>query len=600
MENTIPGYYGLMLDINLTTGTAERKEIPAEYFEKYIGGRGLGMKLLWERLSSPGVDPLSEDNPLLFMAGPFSGFPIPSASRTCVVTKSPHTSALQSDYAYASTVTYSNMGGFIGPEIRFAGYDCIAITGKASSPVYIVVDDDEVSIHDATKFWGMGTDQFDKAFMEGLGDRRFRTCYIGPAGENQVEYACIVNTSSRATGRGGTGAVMGSKNLKAIAFKGSNQPGVADHKSFLELLEKARGEYTPMRDDSRLERYGTTGNLVRASMWGAQAVKNYREGTFPQIVAVGPRVCERNLWVRDYGCYCCPIACKKSGLTEEGLYAGMSHDGPEFETGTMFGPNLLVSDLGGLMKEIFAGDDYGLDILSTGNVIGFLMEAYEKGHIDKNFIDGIDLTWGNVDAVLQMIDKIGQKSGVGELCSGGVKALSAVIGQNSEKYAIHVKGQELAGWNVHVFPGMGIQYVTSNRGACHMAGNSPDVQNQAAVIDSIGLCSFAVNMISTEGVADFLTVITGKQWSLEKMNQVGERIFNLEKMFNYREGFRRADDSLPDRFFEDPLTVGPEEGAVLDRVEFNEKLNSFYEERDWDPNTTKPNETKLESLELEW
>jgi len=592
------GYHGVILDIDLTTGKIDRKPIPLEDTAKFVGGRGLGMKILWDRLKTPGIDALSPENPLMFMPGPLSGFPVPSSSRTCVVTKSPRTSAIASEHPQASTVSYSNMGGFFGPEIRFAGYDGIVITGKASSPVYVFIDDDEIEIRDAKKFWGMGTDAFDRRFTEELGDRRFRTCYIGPAGENLVSYACIINTAARAAGRGGTGCVMGSKNLKAIALRGTKMPDVADHRRFLEVLEEARNGFKGTESTMRWRYAGTAGALPWSSGQGSQAVKNYREGTFEEIDRIGYEAARQKAWIRDFACYCCPLSCKKSGAVKTGSYPGLVHDGPEYETGTMFGSNLLVSDLGGLLKEIYAGDDYGMDIISAGNVIGFLMENYEKGNVDRTFLDGIDLTWGNVDAILKMIDKVARRDGVGDMASKGVKVLAEKIGKDSDKFAIHVKGHELAAWNVHVDPGMGISYVSSNRGACHLNGRTLEEQNSNAMIDSTGVCLFADYGFGEMGLQNLLTAVTGIEWSKEEYAKAGERIFNLEKMFNFREGFRREDDILPDRFFEQPLTAGPGEGAVLDRGEFTKMLDEYYEKRGWDPKTSKPTKAKLQNLGL--
>ena len=598
MSSQRHGYHGVILDIDLTTGKIERKPVPVEDTAKFVGGRGLGMKILWDRLKTPGTDALSPENPLMFMPGPLSGFPVPASCRTCVVTKSPRTSAVASEYPHASTVAYSNMGGFFGPEIRFAGYDGIVISGKASSPVYVFIDDDRVEIRDAKVFWGMGTDEFDRKFIKELGNRRFRTCYIGPAGENLVSYACIINTAARAAGRGGTGCVMGSKNLKAIAVRGTKIPNVADHKQFLAFLDQAREGFRGT-DFTKGWRYGGT---ARALAWssgrGSQAVRNFREGTFGDIDKIGDEAARQKTWIRDFACYCCPLSCKKSGMVKTGPYTGLAHDGPEYETGTMFGANLLISDLGGLMKEIFAGDDHGLDIISAGNVIGFLMENYEKGNIDRTFLDGIDLTWGNVDAVLKMIDKIARRDGVGDMASKGVKLLAEKIGKGSDKFAMHVKGHELAAWNVHVDPGMGISYVSSNRGACHLNGRTLEEQNSNAMIDSTGVCLFADYGFGEMGLQNLLTAVTGIEWTQEEYANAGERIFNLEKMFNFREGFRREDDTLPARFFEEPLTVGPGAGAVLDRGEFNQMQDEYYRNRGWDPKTTRPTSAKLEGLDL--
>lgn len=600
MAWNIPGYHGRMLVIDLTSGAVENRPIPAEDFMQYIGGRGLGIKLLWDLVGHPGLDPLSPENPLLFLASPFSGFPVPTASLACIVTKSPHTSPVASEYSFASTVTYSNMGGFIGPEIRFAGYDCIMIIGKASSPVYVIIDDESIEIRDAGKFWGMGTHAFDKAFIDELGDRRFRTCYIGPAGEHLVEFASILSTAARASGRGGAGCVMGAKNLKALAIKGTKLPEVAHNKRYLTLLEELRKAFkVSLKVKKKIsETYGSSFSLDLSSMLGLQTVRNFREGTFADIHKIGAFAAQKNIWVKDHSCYCCPLACKKSGFVREGPYIGLSHDGPEYETGTMLGANLMVSDLNGLIREIFTGDDYGLDIISAGNVIGFLMEAYEKAYIDLYDLDGIDLQWGNVDAILQILSKMARREGIGEKCAQGVKALADWIGHDARKFAMHVKGLELAGWNVQSNPKVGLCYATANRGGCHLNGNTATEQNEKALLDSLCQCSFGTCIEKNALFFDMLSAITGIERTNEELARTGERIFNLEKLFNYREGFRRIDDSLPDRFFEDSFTIGIQRGAVLDRDEFDTTLDNYYKERGWDINSSQPSSAKLEDLEL--
>ncbi len=597
--NVKPGYHGAILDIDLSSGKIEKKAVAPDDLDKFVGGRGLGMKILWDRLKKPGVDPLSAENPLMFMPGPFSGFPIPSSSRTCVVTKSPITSPEKSEYPCASTVSYANMGGFFGPEVRFAGYDGIVITGKAAELCYVVIDDGKVAIRDAKKFKGMPTDAFDKALLSELNDRRFKTAYIGPAGENLVPYSSILHTAARAAGRGGVGCVMGSKNLKAIAVKGTGQPGVADHKRFLDALEKAR---LALKNSPRTKAWaeqGTARGIVANSNAGTEAVRNYREGTFTEAHKIGGDAARRDVWVKDIACYCCPLACKKSGITR-GRYGGIVHDGPEYETGVMLGSNLLISDMSGLLKAIYNLDDVGLDQISTGNVIGFLMEAYEKGLIDRKFLDGIDLKWGSVDATLAMINKIAYRDGVGDLAAKGVRALSRRIGKGSEKFAIHVKGLELAAHNIQANQPRGLSYVTAERGACHLNGDDIETQNKRAMIDSIGLCVFpTLEPALEEPVLSLLSAITGREFDKASFSKAGERIFNLEKMFNYREGFRREDDRLPGRFFEDAFTVGPKKGSVLDRAKFDAMLTQYYQDRGWNPDTTKPGESKLKDLGLD-
>jgi len=323
------GYFGKLLEVNLSTGKIEKTSIPDSDIHNFLGGRGLGAKILYDRLK-PGTDPLSPDNILMFMTGPFVGYPIPSSSRTCVVTKSPRTSPVEKKYEHSSTLSYANMGGFFGPELKYAGYDGLLVTGKSDKPVYILIEDENVSIEDAGEYWGMGTDEFDKIFHSRLGEGRYESCYIGPAGENLVPMACIINTAARAAGRGGTGCVMGSKNLKAIAVKGSGIPEVADLKKYNELLKKIRGSFMEKNDRVMDWRYGGTANALTSSSGnGTQAVKNYSEGTFSEIEKIGTEANRKKIWKRDFACYSCQLACKKSGFAK-GAYGVQVHDGPIF------------------------------------------------------------------------------------------------------------------------------------------------------------------------------------------------------------------------------------------------------------------------------
>lgn len=490
------------------------------------------------------------------------------------------------------------MGGFFGPELRFAGYDGLVVTGKSPTPVYLYIDDDKVEIRDARKFWGTGTDQFDKDFIKELCDPRFRTCYIGPAGENLVQYGCVMNTAARAAGRGGTGCVMGSKNLKAVAVRGTGQPELGNHKLFLEALEEARQKFKDPKIYGRWRAAGTAAALEFLSGQGIMAVRNFREGTFTDIDKIGAKASTK-YWVRSFACYCCPLACKKSGKTTDSPFAGLIHDGPEYETGTMLGSNLMISDHAGMMKAIYIADDYGLDIISLGNVIGFLMEAREKNLIDKKFLDGIDLKWGDVEATIEMIHRIAARKGIGDLASKGVKPLAEEIGQDSHKFAMHVKGHELAAHNCHANPPRAMCYATANRGACHLNGTDINQQNMIALADSTGLCLFALAGYGMDGklMVKMLSTITGAAPKGNPM-QIGERIFTLEKLFNYREGFTRDDDVVPDRFFEEPLTVGKKKGSVLTRDQFKTMMDDFYTQRGWDLETSKPKTEKLQTLGL--
>lgn len=592
------GYHGVLLDVDLSSGKIHKRELDPDDLRAFMGGRGLGMKLLWDALPEPGVKATAPENPLILVPGPFSGLPLPSSSRTAVVTKSPLTAPSHSAYEHASTVAYSNMGGFIGPEIRFAGYDAIMVRGRASQPVYLHIDDERVEIRDARKYWGMGTDDFDRAFTKELRDRRFQSCYIGVAGENQVAYASILNTTARAAGRSGCGCVMGSKNLKAIAVRGSGQPDVAMHKHFLQLLEQIRDRFRNSASAEGWRRYGTSLGVLDNDAQGLLTTKNFREGSYNKAVKVSGVVARRRYWERDFACYLCPYACKKAGKVSSGRYAGIVHDGPEYETSTMLGPNLLIADLPGVLRSIYLTDDFGVDAISAGNVIGFLMEAYDKRMIDRRFADGLDLAWGNIDTVHQLLRKIVYREGIGEEASKGVRHLASLIGQDSHKFAIHSKGQEFAAWNCHPRPSRALGYATANRGACHLSGENVEEQHARALNDSTGVCLFVQGGYGKNAVPDALRAVTGFDWTAEEYRIAGERIFNLEKCFNYREGFRRVDDHVPDRFFEEPFTTGPKRGAVIDRDKFERMQTDFYERRDWDPETTRPSSAKLSSLGL--
>jgi aldehyde:ferredoxin oxidoreductase len=594
------GVNGRILEVQLSTGAINVKQLPEEYYKLYFGGRGLGMKLLYDYLPEAGADPMGDENPLMFMPGLFCGFPIPSSSRTCMVTKSPITSTVNGASSSASTVSYSNMGGFIGAEIKYAGYDGIVFIGKSEKPVYLFVENDTVELRDATKFWGMGTNEFDEAIIREVGDRRFESAYIGPGAENGVLYGSVINTAARAAGRGGTGCVMGNKKLKAIVVRGSGVAKVAEHKNYLDILEKVRLTFGADSEAKTNWRYGGTANALQSSSdRGSQAVKNFSEGTFTGIENINAHAARKQVWNRDFACFSCPLACKKSGFAK-GAYGGVVNEGIEYETGTMLGANLMIDNLNGLNKLIEIADDYGIDIISLGNVIGFLMECYEKGLIDIEFLDGIDLKWGSVDASMAMIHKIGKREGVGNPASKGVKYLAALIGKGSSDFAIHVKGHELAAWNVQGYAkGMGVSYTTANRGACHMTGGEVPRQNQSALRDSLGACSFAASFYKEDlDYRHFVKVITGFDLTEQDINQVGERVFNLERMLNCREGFSRRDDMLPERFFKDAYTLGPQKGKVVDRQEFTEIMDDYYKNREWAVDTGVPGEEKLKSLQI--
>jgi aldehyde:ferredoxin oxidoreductase len=563
------GVNGKILIADLTAGTTHTRMLSEKDYKLYLGGRGLGMKLLSEYLDVHGTDPLGPENPLMFMPGLMCGFPFPSSSRTCMVTKSPITRPLSPAHRYASTVSYSNMGGFIGPEIKFAGYDGIVVTGSSDKPVYLFVENDRVEIRNASKFSGMTSAIFDEAIIKEVGDRRFESAYIGPGAERGVLY-------------------------------GSNKPEVADPAMFSELLKEARLSFGADSESKTNWRYGGTANALQfSSDRGSQAVKNFSEGTFSGIEKINAHAARSRVWKRDMACFTCHLACKKSGFAK-GAYGGVVNEGIEYETGTMLGANLLIDDLDGLHKMIEIADDYGIDIITLGNVLGFLMECYEKKLIDIDFLDGIALHWGSVNPCIEMIHKIGTMEGVGAEAAKGVRHLSELIGKNSSEFAIHVKGHELAAWNVQGYAkSIGISYTTANRGACHMTGGDIGGQNLSTLRDSLGMCSFAASWYRKEiHFKHIIKAITGFDLTEEEFMETGERIFNLERWLNSKEGFGREDDCLPERFFKDAYTEGPQKNVVLDRSEFSTIMDGYYTNRGWNLNTGVPEKATLERLKI--
>jgi aldehyde:ferredoxin oxidoreductase len=591
------GYMGKILEIDLTTKKVGMIDTDMKVAEKFVGGRGLGARYLWERIKTPGLDPLSPENPLMIFTGPLTGTILPGPSRLVVCTKAANTSPVSSKYPKASTVAYSCMGGQIGPEIKFAGYDGIIITGKSEKPAYIVIDDSKVEIRDAAKLWGKSTNQTDLLLGQELGPT-FRTLYIGPAGENLVKYSAIVTESSRAAGRSGVGCVMGSKNLKAIAVRGTNTVPVADMDGLIALRKEMFNALKTWNGYDQWRRWGTAAMLLASSQAGTQATKNFREGTDLQGTKIGAPISEQEFWVKHRSCFQCPLHCMKIGQVASGPYKGTIAEGPEYETGTLHGSNCQVTDVAGMMKSIELADDLGFDSISIGNVLAFVMDLYDKGVVTSADLDGIEAKWGNVEAMIALQKKIAYREGVGAVLAEGVKAAAAKFGKDADKYAMHIKGQELAAWNIPANHGFAIVYGTSNRGACHQVGPTVEEQQRRTMCDTIVICRFLYYGIGTALFQKALNAVTG--WKLDDAAffKVADRIWNQEKVFNAREGFRRVDDYVPKRMTTEAFTVGPKKGAILPPDKQEQILDEYYTKRGWDKKTSLPTEAKLKELDL--
>ena len=571
---------------------------------KFIGGRGLGSYYLY-KLVDPKVDPLSPENVLIFATGPLTGTSAPTGGRYMVICKSPLT----------GLIACSNSGGFFGAEIKRAGYDMIVIQGKAESPVYVAIKDDEVEIRSAENVWGLDTHATTDKLIEEFGEKGAKVACIGPAGEKLVKIACVINDKHRAAGRSGVGAVMGSKNLKAIVIKGSKRIEPEDRDAFMNVV-KAKVEKirkNPVTGEG-LPKLGTKvlDNIINEN--GLYPTKNFQTGVFAKTAEVcGEALIEKGYLKKNKGCYACPIQCAR--YVE--LPTGKKGEGPEYETGWAFGACCGVSDLIAITEANFLCNELGLDTISTGVTIACAMELYEKGYIPKeDLAKGPELTFGNSEAIVYYTKAIAYREGLGDKMAEGAYRLASFY--NHPEIAMCVKKQELPAYDPRGAYGHALGYATSNRGGCHVRQYliSPEIlgipekleplttkdkakwvkifQELTAVIDSSGLCLFTSFALSAEDYKDLISAGTGFDYSIEELMKCGERIWNLERLFNLKAGLDPAEDTLPKRFLEEPMPEGPKKGSV---VPLAEMLKEYYSIRGWDEKGI-PLKEKLEELGL--
>ena len=599
------GYTGTILRINLTTGAVTREPLDLKLAEDYVGGRGLTSYLLYREVD-PAIDPLSEDNKLMFGTGPLTGTGAVAASRYVVVCKAPLT----------GTIACSNSGGFFGPELKFAGYDIVIFEGKSPKPVYVWIDDKRVEIRSAEKLLGMTPEETDDAVRAETSLAAKVAC-IGPAGEKLSLLAGVLNDRQRLAARSGVGAVMGSKNLKAIAVRGTGSIHLADPESFwfaaLDVLKKIVND--PVSFGS-FRAYGTANLVNLINEMGAYPTHNFLEETFAGAAATSGEAIAENIMLRNRACFACPIACTRVSEVKEGPYKGRG-EGPEYETTWSFGALCGVSNLEAIAKANFLCRDYGIDSMSGGSTVACAMELFEKGHIPESDI-GFPLRFGDADAMIRATIMMGERDGkFGALMADGSYRLAEHYGH--PEMFMGVKKMEMAAYSPRVFQGMALHYATSNRGACHVRGNTvaaelygipkyvpPDTlegkeelvrrpfQNSTAFVDSSGICLFTKFAITHREIAAMLAPATGIDFNFDKSIQQGDRIWNLERLFNLRAGFTAADDTLPARLME-PAVDGPRKGS---RAELHQHLQTYYQLRGWDERGV-PTKEKLSELGLE-
>jgi aldehyde:ferredoxin oxidoreductase len=604
----IGGYTGKILYINLTERSAEEKSLNLDIARKFLGGRGLGAYFLLKELK-PHIDPLSPENKVIFATSPLNGTEAPSFVKCCVVTKSPLT----------NTILMTLAGGFFAAELKFAGYDAIIVEGKSNEPCYIWIENGHVTFKDASHLWGMTTSWTQHYILKET-DPRAKVACIGPAGEKLVKYASII-FGERAAGRGGAGAVLGSKNLKAIAVKGDREVKLNDPQRFKEVVKKFLEIYASSAGLKRFGSRGTPRVIEIVNELGILPTKNYQISQFEAVKSTINSDYHQKFVVKKSSCYRCPVACGNVTLIKDGAYAGaITHRGPEYETLWAFGPQCGNSVFEAIVAANMYCDEYGLDTISTGNCIGFAMECFEKKIITELDTDGLNLSFGNHESMVKMIKKIAYRDGFGNLLAEGIRNFSRNIGKNSQEFAMEVKRLELPAYDPRGAKAMGIEYATSPRGGCHERGLvtrevfcAPppidrfaiegkaevikEVQDEMAVLDSLGFCVFVMHnaKITMGDLAELYTAATGFETSERDLWKAGERIWNLERIFNIREGFTYKDDTLPKRLLIEPIPEGPSRGHV---VELHELLKDYYKVRGWN-NEGIPEKWKLDELDLE-
>jgi len=605
-------YAGKILRVDLTTGKISTELLSEKMAKDYIGGIGLGIRLLMDN-SKAGTDPFDSANPLIFLTGPLSGTMGPTAGNGyAVVSKSPSTGGVGEAKAH----------GFFGPDLKRAGYDAVIITGKAPQLSYLWIDDDKVQIMDGEFLKGATVSETDMKLREELGDFYIRVSAIGEAGEKLSRIACIINDEFRAIGRTGMGGVMGSKNLKAVAVRGTNDVNVADMDGFREFVkmihERMKGPAT-----KKYKTLGTPENVLVLNSLSALATRNWTNATFEGAEKVSGEYLNEHYVKKIVGCATCGMRCDHIAVVPEGPYAG-STSRLEFECLWSMGPLCGVDRLDAIIEAMRIVNEYGMDGISIGVVVAFAMDCYEHGVITKEQTEGIDLSFGNAEALIAIIHKIGKREGwLGNALAEGVEKAAEIIGGDAYKYACHIKGLELPGYDLRTLKTAALGFSVSFRGACHLRNGaySPDVKGKVNrfkiepgrgkmivpdghvynVIDSLIVCKFSRGTYydGNKDLANYYTLATGIQMTPEELDKAGERIENLARLFNIREGKgTRAFDTLPWKIKNTPVPdEGPAKGIVVSDEEHQLGLDEYYAARGWTSDGV-PTVEKLNELGL--
>jgi aldehyde:ferredoxin oxidoreductase len=593
------GYSGKIARIDLTKGKVLTEALREGFARQYIGGKGFGAKILYDELK-PKVDPYEPSNLLIFATGPVNGLILSGASKLCAVFKSPLIGAWGE----------SQCGGYFPPQLKYAGYDMLIITGRSEKPVYITIEDEEIKILDASHLWGEDTFQTEDIIKKdhGVG---FQVISIGQAGENLVRYACITHDKGRQFGRCGAGAVMGSKKLKAIAVKGSKKIEVAKPEE-LDKFRDMLNEKIKERLKSLIE-YGTPAIMALTNATGVFPTRYWTEGEFEGFEKINAEALKKQFVERNKACFACTVACGKISVVRKGAYEESRIEGPEYETLFALGSLCGNDNLESIIKANEICDRLGMDTISAGNAVAFAMYCYEKGIITREDTDGIELRFGNSEALITMLKKIAYREGFGNILAEGVKRASEMIGRGSENIAIYVKGLEPPAYDPRGLKGVALAYAVSCRGACHLrhmayrpnlTGRKPfgegtvnrlsyeghaeivkELEDFYTIVDCMVLCHFlclpAIGPILWNELTTLYSIITGVEIRKEDLIKIADNIMTTIRKFNLREGLSKKDDTLPQRFFNEGLKTGASKGERIQREEFEKMLKEYYKLRGW-------------------
>jgi len=618
------GWAGTILRVDLSSGQIEKEPLDENLGRDYIGGRGINSKILYDEVK-PGIDPLGPENRLIFGSGPLSGTIAPAAGRMTISAKSPLTGILGD----------ANGGGYFAPELKFAGYDHIVFKGKSDGPVYLWIENDKVELRSAEHLWGKTTWETEKIIKEELRDPEIKIASIGLGGENLVKFACVITNLYNAAGRTGMGAVMGSKNLKAIAVRGTRGFKIAEPEIFTRLAQALHQRIVKNPGYEAFSTYGTTTIASLTNELGVLAVRNYQQmGGFKGINSIDEKACER-YFTKSIDCFSCPIHCGHLYEVKEGPYAGERGGRVEYLNQAVAAAS-DISYLPAILKLKNLCDQYGIDSFSGGCMIPIVMEWYEKGIITKEDTEGIALEWGNYEAVIELTHKIVKREGFGDILAEGAVKAAEKIGKGAEKYVSHSKGLTFVGDDVRGVKGYALNNATSTRGADHLRGTpipaewlqmSPEVgkerfgseeaviptsynkarvtfyyQNLCTIADALEICKFVTEWMGQEiglkDMAGLFSAATGVEMDEKGITEVAERVYTIERAFIVREGITRKDDALVGKWGREPVPNGPFKGESIDPEKFNKLLDEYYTLRGWNKKTGVPTRAKLERLGL--